>query len=561
MSPPSLVKLRRPSASTSSPSLRVALIHPPTITAPRSFSYYSAVPPLGLAYLAAVVREAGHHVQVIDATGAALTTTITRESQAGPLEVTGLTIPQIVGAVAPDTQVIGISHMFLHQWPLLRDLAVALAHRFPQAKLVFGGENATSFHEHILSTCPPIHACVLGEGEQTFAGLLDHWANRSPTGGEHSLQDVPGIAYRDATGKVLRTPSAPRIADIDALPLPAWDLFPVDAYLDRRRSGGVDRGRSMPVLTSRGCPYKCSFCSSPQMWTTRYSRRDPARVVEEIASYVERYAITNIDLNDLTAMLTKDWMIKFAQKMLASGLNVSIQLPSGTRSEAVDAEAARWLYRAGVRNFCYAPESGSKETLERIHKKVKLPHLRASLSAAIEAGLTTHASIIIGFPHEGPRELLDTYRFVLRMALDGLDTVAVMVFAPYPGSEDYDNLRASGKIINDEIYYYSSLLRSAGATRSVHPRWSAKQLAALQLGFLLSFYGLAYARRPKRFYEIGRRLFHGQQESVMDQFLSTKLAQLTSFSRSRSSKAPRPNAPHNGAVRPLLSLHHHALSP
>jgi anaerobic magnesium-protoporphyrin IX monomethyl ester cyclase len=523
-----LVQLRRRDTLADAPRLRVALIHPPTITAPRSFSYYSAVPPLGLAYLAAAVREAGHRVQVIDATGAALTTTLTRESPAGPLDVTGLTIPQVVGAVAPDTEVIGISHMFLHQWPLLRDLAVALAHRYPRAKIVLGGENATSFHEHILGECASVHACVLGEGEQTFVSLLDHWATRAGAGAsdDEGLQAVAGVAYRDAAGAVRRTPSASRILDLDALPLPAWELFPVEAYLDQRRSGGVDRGRSMPVLTSRGCPYKCSFCSSPQMWTTRYQRRSPARVVDEIAGYVERYSITNVDLNDLTAMLTKDWMIEFARTMIERGLKVSIQLPSGTRSEAVDAEAARWLYRAGVRNFCYAPESGSKNTLEQIHKKVKLPHLRASLTAAIEAGLTTHASLIIGFPHEGPRELLDTYRFMLRMALDGLDTVAVMVFAPYPGSEDYDRLRALGKIVHDEHYYYSSLLRSAGAMRSVHPRWSARELAALQLGFLLSFYGLTYARRPGRLVEIGKRLLRGQQESVMDQFLSAKLARV-----------------------------------
>lgn len=515
--PLELVRLRRPKDARPT---RVTLIHPPTITAPRSFSYYGAVPPLGVAYLAAVLREAGHTVQVVDATGEGLDTTLTRHTAAGPLDVTGLTIPQIVGAVDPEAEVIGVTHMFLHQWPLLKDLAIALKARYPKAKIVLGGENASSFWAHILADCEAIDACVIGEGERTLLELVEAWT------GDRPLAEVPGIAHRpDPKGPPERTGPGARIEDLDALPLPAWDLIPVEAYLERRRSGGVDRGRSMPLLTSRGCPYRCSFCSSPQMWTTRYLRRDPAKVVDEIAAYVERYAITNIDLNDLTAMLTKDWMIEFAKAMIDRGLEVSIQLPSGTRSEAVDAETARWLYRAGVRNFCYAPESGSAATLERIHKKVKLPRLRASLQAAIEAGLTTHASIIIGFPHETPAELLETYRFVLQLALDGLDTAAVMVFAPYPGSEEYDRLREQGKIVHDELYFYSSLLRSAGAKRSIHPRWSSRELAALQLGFLLSFYGLAYARRPQRFVQVARRVLAGQQESVMDQFLSTKLGQ------------------------------------
>lgn len=517
---PELVRLRRPSASERSQARRVALIHLPTITAPRSFSYYGAVPPLGLAYVAAALREAGHTVQVVDATGSGLDTELIRHTAAGPLSVRGLTIPQIVGAIDPQTEVIGISHMFLHQWPLLRDLATALRARYRDAKIVVGGENATAFHEHILAHCPAIDACVLGEGEATIVELLDRWT------GDAIPDDLAGVAHRGDSGEVIARPARPRITDLDALPEPAWDLFPVDAYLDRHHSGGVDRGRSMPLLTSRGCPYRCSFCSSPQMWTTRYTRRTPSKVVDEIAGYVERYRITNVDLSDLTAMLTKDWLIEFARALVDRGVDVTIQLPSGTRSEAVDAEAAQWLFRAGVRNFCYAPESGSPETLSRIHKKVALPRLITSLRAAIDADLTTHASIIIGFPHERADQLLETYRFVLKLAAEGLDTVAVMVFAPYPGSEEYENLRAEGKIVHDERYFYSSLLRSAGAQRSVHPRWTPRQLAALQLGFLLSFYGVSYAMRPRRALRVAKRVLAGTQESVMDQFLTTKLAQM-----------------------------------
>ncbi|NVB40369.1 B12-binding domain-containing radical SAM protein [Pseudenhygromyxa sp. WMMC2535] len=528
--PVDLVQIRRPEGGGDH--ARVTLINLPTITAPRSLSYYGAVPPLGLAYIAAALIAAGHPIQIVDATGAGFETSITRHTEAGPLEVTGLTIPQIVGAVDPAAEVIGISNMFLHQWPLLRDLAVALKQRYPKARIVIGGENATSFWAHMLGDCAAIECCVLGEGERTIVALLRAWAEG------RGCESVPGVAYRDASGTPRSTGLGARIEDLDSLPEPAWSLFPVDAYLDRRRSGGVDRGRSMPLLTSRGCPYRCSFCSSPQMWTTRYLRRSPALVVDEIARYVERYRITNVDLNDLTAMLTKDWMIEFAKAMIDRGLAVSVQLPSGTRSEAVDAEAAAWLYRAGVRNFCYAPESGSARTLERIHKKVKLPRLRASLAAAIEAGLTTHASIVIGFPHEGPAELLETYRLVLQLALDGLDTAAVMVFAPYPGSEEYDRLLEQGVVIHDERYFYGSLLRSAGATRSVHPRWSAEQLAALQMGFLLSFYALAYARRPQRLVHVARRVLAGRQESVMDKFLSTKLSQFTVRARSSRESSP-----------------------
>lgn len=499
--------------------VRVCLIHLPTITAPRSFSYFGAVPPLGLAYVAAAAREAGHQVEVLDATGAAPERYTYRDSAAGRLAIQGLTIPEIVAAVDPAVEVIGISNMFLHQWPLLRELAEALRARFPQVRLVIGGENATAFWSHMMRHCLAIDVCVLGEGEQSFNQLLAIWAAGRPT------REAAGVVYREGEALV-RSEASARLEVLDDIPWPAWDLFPVDAYLDRGHRSGVDRGRSMPVMTSRGCPYKCSFCSSPQMWTTRYLRRDIEDVLDEVEALVARYGITNIDLNDLTAMLTGEWMVEFSKAVIRRGLQINWQFPNGTRSETVDAEVARWLYRAGCRNFGYAPESGSRKTLERIHKKVNPDKLRESLRSSVAAKLRTHANVIIGFPHESPAELLETYRFILAMALDGLDTVAVMVFAPYPGSEEFERLREQGKIEFDERYFYSSLLRSAGAQRSVHPLWSPGELFALQLGFLLSFFTVSYARRPWRLAGLAQRVVRGEQDTVMDQLLSTKLAQL-----------------------------------
>lgn len=495
----------------------VALINPPTITARASLSYYGSVPPLGLAYVAAAARAEGHRVQVIDAAGEALESVLIRHSGVGALAVQGLSIPQIVGRLDPATEVVGIGHMFLHQWPLLRELCVAIRARLPEALIVLGGENATAFADHILASERSIDVCVIGEGEETFVELL-------ATRDRDQLVNVPGLALRRGS-ELLRTPTRARISLVDELQTPAWELFPVDAYLDAGYSGGVDRGRSMPLLTSRGCPYRCSFCSSPQMWTTRYVRRTPAMVVDEIAGYVERYRITNVDINDLTAMLTKDWMVEFCRELAERDLGVSVQFPSGTRSEAIDAEAAQWMYRAGVRNFCYAPESGAASTLERIHKKVKLERLVESMDAAIDAGLTTHASIIIGFPHESLAEMWSTYLLVLELARRGLDTVAVMTFAPYPGSEEYDRLREQGKIRFDDRFFYSALLRSAGSKQSVHPLLSGSALGVVQLGFLLSFFGLSYTLHPAKIPALVERLVRGRQETVMDQFLQTKLRQ------------------------------------
>ncbi|HGG57361.1 MAG TPA: B12-binding domain-containing radical SAM protein [Nannocystis exedens] len=480
------------------------------------------MPPLGLAYIAAATREAGHRVDVIDGTGEALGRHWSWPSTIGELVAEGLELSAIAERVDPLAAVIGISHMFLHQWPLLRVLCPLLRQRAPKARIILGGENATAHWAQILSECPTIDACVLGEGETTFVELLATIADRRP------LSEVAGLAIRVGTRLRLTDPRPRQRQEkntLDGLPLPAWDLLPVDAYLDHGCRSGVDRGRSMPVLTSRGCPFRCSFCSSPTMWGTRYRRRDPERVADEIADLVRRYRVTNIDLNDLTAMLTKQWILEFAQLIRDRNLGVSLQLPSGTRSEAIDAEAARALVAAGCRNFTYAPESGSRRTLRRIHKRVDLLALRRSMRASIDAGLITHASIIIGFPHERLRDLAATLGLVLRLAADGCHTVAIIVFAPYPGSQEYNELLSAGAIQFDDSYYFGSLLRSAGGLRSYHPRLNARALLGLQLGGLVAFFASQFVIRPRRAFDLLRRLSRGEQSSVLDQFLSTKLRQ------------------------------------
>ena len=499
--------------------LNVCLINLPTFQAPKSLSYFGSVPPLGLAYVAAAVRDAGHRLQIIDAPGEAITRFQQYPTSVGDLWLHGLSGSEILDRIDSRTDVVGYTHMFLHEWGYLKDLLRAVKDRFPGVINVVGGENPTAWWNHMLAESADLDACVLGEGEEKMVRLL------AAVEAGDGLGTVPSIAFR-AGGKAVKTDSLSRIVAIDDIPWPAWDLFPVDAYLDYEYGSGVNRGRSMPMLTSRGCPYQCTFCSSPEMWTTRYFARDPEKVADEIQFYKDRYGVTNINFNDLTAVLTKDWIVNFCRIVRGRDLEISWQLPSGTRSEAVDREAADLLYNSGCRNFGYAPESGSPRILKIIKKKVKLPALLESVKGALDAGLNTQANIIIGFPHETLKDLWLTYKLILKMAVAGLHTTSVMVFAPYPGSEYYRTLRAEGKIRFDDHYLYSTLLRSAGSLRSYHPEFKTWHLLCIQLLFLCSFFGLQYILRPWRILKMGVNLLKQKQESVMDQFLSTKLKQL-----------------------------------
>lgn len=496
----------------------ICLVKPPTLTAPRSLSYFGSVPSLGLAYVAAALRAAGHRVTVIDAPGEAWHATWTFPTAVGPLVAHGLRVDEILARLPADVDVVGVTHMFLHEWGLLRELLGGIRRQRPAALVVAGGENASAYWDPMLRECPALDACVCGEGEATMLELVDAWSQG------RSLAAVPGLAVR-VDGTPTATAPRTRLRALDARPRPAWDLFPLEPYLRHRGHGGVARGRSLPLLTSRGCPYRCTFCSSPSMWTTRYERRSPARVVDELQALVSAYGIDNFDLHDLTALLTKRWILAFCDELERRGLRLTWQLPSGTRAEAIDAEVAARLHAAGCRNFCFAPESGSPATLARIGKQVRLPVLLRSLEGAVAAGLRTEANIIIGFPHESLAELGASAGLALALARRGLHSLSVMVFAPYPGSEEYRRLVAAGRITHDDRYLYSSLLRSAGSLRSHHPRLGARALLLVQLGMLFGFFAVQYTLRPWRAVEIPVSLVRGREQTVVDQFVATKLRQ------------------------------------
>lgn len=466
-------------------------------------------PPLSVAYLAGSLAAAGHRVDVIDAVGEAIDSL--HPGYRPEILVNGLSVAEIVDRIAADSQFVGISCIFSHEWPLVRTLIAAIAARFPALPIVLGGEHATAVPELCLQESPALTACAIGEGEETVVELVEAFA------GARSLADVSGIVYRD-TGEIRRTAPRARIREVDRIPLPRWDLTPIDRYLDGGHSFGVDRGRTMALLATRGCPYRCTFCSSPHMWTTRYSTRDPVAVVDEIEDYVARYRVENIDFYDLTSIVRRDWILEFCRQIERRGLRLTWQLPSGTRSEALDEPVLQAMYRAGCRNVTYAPESGSPRTLESIKKKVVLAHLEESMGAAVRVGLNVKANILIGFPDETTDELRATMRFILRMARAGVHDVSVWTFSPYPGSELFDRLRGEGRLPRLDDDYYASLLSYSDVSGAVSYAASlgATQLQRYRLAGLLMFYGASYLTHPARplrsLYNIATRRYESRME-------------------------------------------------
>ena len=483
----------------------ITLINPPGIKTFSGLQMHTPNPPLGLAYIAAAVRGAGFDYQVIDATGLALDA-VSPYPDRPDFMVQGLTPDEIVGKIYPDSRVIGMTCMFSTLWPLTNRLAHSIREKFPEALLVLGGEHGTAVPEHVLGTSP-FDVVVLGEGEETFIDLLRAQQDGRPLG------EVKGIAFRRG-GHAVSNGLSTRRRDVDAIPLPDWDRFPIEEYIKRHQTNGINLGRSMPILGTRGCPFQCTFCSNPGMWTQRWIARNPVALANEMDLYVRKYGVTNFDFQDLTAIVKRQWIVDFCRELIARDLNITWQMPSGTRAEVFDAEVADLLYRSGCRALAFAPESGSPMILRAVKKQVDLDHMLDAMRAAVKRGLKLSCFIVIGFPDDTPATLRRTLRLIRRMALLGVWDVAVSKFVPYPGSALFKRLQSEGKLELDDRFFVSPMDFYTAQAPSYANAVSTQRLYWTMLWMFVNFYVISFALRPWRVVRaLARALVTGREET------------------------------------------------
>ena len=492
--------------------LHVTLVRAPLISRVGAFNNES-VPHLGLAYVAGYIRKFGYEVEFLDGQAEALNEIHPLENLPG-FQIQGITPAELVGRIPPHTDVIAFTSMFSAEWVFLREIIRLVRARFPGILLVAGGEHFTALPEYSLRDCPELNLIVKGEGEHTFYEVLEVYGS----GGDY--HQVAGICYLDANGGFHDNGGLPRIRDVGSIPWPYWP----DGYLEKfwaaGKSYGVRTERDMPILGSRGCPYRCTFCSSPQMWTTRYVMRDVDDVIAEIKHYIERYDITSFQFYDLTVFTKKRWTVAFCKKLIEEGVNLKWSLPSGTRSEVLDEEVLLLLKQSGCEYLAYAPESGSQRTLEIIQKQVHLDRMVESIRTAKRLALTVRINLIIGFPHETRRDVLQTLWFGLRMAALGVDEVPFFIFSAYPGTEIFKSL-LENKVVKLDDAYFMSLVSFNGKFSELRPHgvtnrnMSALELATSRLAFMLLNYAVSYLLYPKRIVRTLRNVSTGKASATV----------------------------------------------
>lgn len=516
--------------------MKIQLVHPPVYINRSGLTALRPSLPLGLAYIAAVLLQDGHEVSVLDS----LALATDRMEPEGDIWRLGLSPEEIVERIDAEAGAIGITSMWSYSWPIVRKLIHLIRERFPDKPIVCGGEHFTATCEHSMREAP-IDYVVLGEGEETAIALF-----RALEMGL-DVTVIPGIAYRDAEGGCVMNERRDRIRNIDEIPWPAWHLFDVKAYDENKFVTGIHYGRTVPILATRGCPYQCTYCSSPGMWTTRWYARTPQDVADEIEAYVRDYGANNFPFQDLTAILKRDWVVEFAKEICGRGLEITWQLPAGTRCEIIDDEVAQLLVKSGCRSLNFAPESGSERTRKHMKKMITDKKLFRAVEAAVKNGLNVGCFLVMGYPTDEKEDMAATARMIRRLARAGVDDVSPGFFFPLPNTEITRELEKQGRIVVDDdflklpVYVHNKYMTPE---RNYCPNLTARQMTRWKYWVVLNFYVTSFLFHPGRVLRILTNFFRGKETSKMESFLhETSRKFRLRFARRKRERSETASAP------------------
>jgi radical SAM superfamily enzyme YgiQ (UPF0313 family) len=363
------------------------------------------LPPLGLACVAGALRAAGHEVRIVDAA-------VLPRWKSDLAALLAEWRPRVVG-ISASTAVLD---------PALA-VAATVKEGHPDVVVMLGGVHATLRPAEVVRE-GAVDFAVHGEGERTAVELLAALDGREPLG------RIPGIAYRDG-GKPQVTAMRAPVADLDELPLPAYDLLPMGSY----STPFSTPGKVTSMVTSRGCPYPCTFCDAFVVHGREYRAQSADRVVAEIRLLVHEHGVREVLFKDSEFTLDRGRVERFCELMIAGGLRVS--WTCSARVDHVDGPLLRRMAAAGCRVVQFGVESADPAVIGVLKKGITAEKVREAFRSARAAGIETVANLLVGAPGE-TRDSIDlTRRLVREIRPDHLN---VQVLVAYPGTELHRSL-------------------------------------------------------------------------------------------------------------------------
>jgi len=382
----------------------------------RLASFAARMPWMGMAYLAGAAKAAGHQVKVVDCEA----------------ENIGFSkLKEIIAEFMPD--VIGCSSVLTNVDRCVRTMQIAKKVS-PAIVTVIGGPQATIFPEQIISE-RVIDIVVVGEGEITMCEVLYHMDTVS------ELEMIQGVWIR-SNNRIIKNQKRELIKDLDTIPFPALDLFPLNNY----KPAAYNWGRKIvPMLSSRGCTFKCSFCEVNATFQGSFRYHSADRIISDINSIIDLYNADSIQFWDDIFTGNKKRVHELCDKIIKYGRK--FKWSCCTRTDRIDIDLLVKMKDSGCYLILFGCESGNQKLLDLLNKNLTVEKNLKGIEMAKKAGIKTLSTFMLGLPTETRDMTLKTIEFA---AKSSLDYAVFPLFEPYPGTEIYNDALETGYFIKED---------------------------------------------------------------------------------------------------------------
>ena len=369
------------------------------------YNSHIITPPLGLGYLASYAQKFGHKVLIIDA----LRDNLSNEQVVEKINVAGISAVGITCLSAFYYEVVELSKML----------------KAEGKKVFIGGVHPTFMPKQTLIDTGADYVS-LGEGEISLKKLLD--ANFDGTGiqGIYNLENLPDKPIKGE-----------KVENLDDLPMPDWGQISPKSY-PRAPHGAVTKNYPIGIImTTRGCPYGCKFCASPNFYDRKIRFRSPKNVVDEIEYLVKNHGVKEIHFEDDNFTLKRSHAYEVCKMIVDRKIKITFTCPNGIRADKVDKELLLMMKKAGCYCFAYGIESANPQILKNINKDEDIETIKKSIDIAADCGIDCVGFFIFGLPGETKQSIEQSINFALSSKLT---RAQFMIFDVLPGCNLYDDL-------------------------------------------------------------------------------------------------------------------------
>ena len=411
---------------------KIILINPPWVFAHERDIILSQN--LGLGYLAAYLEAQGHQVDIIDALAQGMDNKVKINGFGQNFVQVGLDYQQIAGLISKEIDIIGISAPFTNNAKIVKQLAAAIKKFFPDKLIVLGGVYPSLTPQ--AAFCSEIDYYVVGEGEIPLKEIAE---DKDPS----AIQGLILSGQKFKPGNYAKT-----IDNLDEIPFPARMKLPMQQYLSFC-SPRRDRVKTVSIITSRGCPFDCTFCSIHSITGYKWRMRSAENVIAEIKDLIEEYAIEHIEFEDDNLTLDKRRMKEIAQGIIElnkNGIKISWSAPNGVRVDTLDQELLELIKASNCIFLNLAVESGDDVLLKKMNKKLNLAKVLEIAGICKNLDIRTNAFFMLGYPGETQASFKKTLSFVKKLKKIGVNEFYATVTRAYPGTHLFNECRDKGYI-------------------------------------------------------------------------------------------------------------------